>query len=339
MIKRYFIPKKHSRFDLPKQYLTSLRSYDPNSRYSKLKGPLFVQIQTVDSCNASCLMCPYSIQKRKEQTNHMDDMLYTKILTDLKKTGTVKVFSPMLQSEPLLDPHIVNRIRQAKNILGQDVVVGIVTNGSLLTPKLTQSLVEAGIDRIEISIDAVDIATFKNVRPGISFSKVIDNTEKILALHSNVQVVVRFLIHAENMGQESEFKRYWRARGADVLFTPVVNRAGFVTDFEKFKRSYSMFSFKHLKKGLWRLSVRFYLGIREPVLCVLPFSWLYILLDGRVVLCCHDWGPLDTVGNLQTQTVEQVWNGEKMNKYRHILWTGKYADSPVCRDCSVVNGM
>ena len=244
----------------------------------------------------------------------------------------------MLQSEPLLDPHIVDRIRQTKEKLGEKVVVGIVTNGSPLTSTRTQALIEAGIDRIEISIDAVDEETFQKLRPGISFSKVIENTKNLLANHSTIEVVVRFLYHAENMGQETEFRRYWQSQGAEVLFTPMVNRVGFVTDFERSTRPNTS-PLKQMRARLWRLLLRVAVGVREPVPCVLPFSWMYILVDGRVLLCCHDWGPIDIVGDLRTQTVQEVWNGEKMNHYRNLLWTSECAESLVCRNCSVARGV
>jgi MoaA/NifB/PqqE/SkfB family radical SAM enzyme len=268
----------------------------------------------------------------------MDQKLYADILDMLKKAGTVRLLSPMLQSEPLLDPFIIDRIKLAKKVLGWETMVSIVTNGSLLTPKVAHSLVEAEIDRIEISIDAMDEGTYQKLRPGLSFSRIMENTKKLLFNYSDIDVVVRFLYHKENRGQERIFKRYWRRKGADILFTPIVNRAGFVDEFDKMRRT-KYGPWKYFKKYLWRLLVRFVSGADEPSKCVLPFSWMYILVDGKAVLCCHDWGPIDIVGNLQTQTLEEVWNGDKLNMYRHLLWTNMYSKSHVCRNCSVINGV
>jgi MoaA/NifB/PqqE/SkfB family radical SAM enzyme len=268
----------------------------------------------------------------------MDQKLYVDILDMFKKAGTVRLLSPMLQSEPLLDPFIIDRIKLAKKVLGSETMVSIVTNGSLLTPKRAHSLVEAGIDRIEISIDAMDEGTYQKLRPGLSFSRVMENTKRLLANYSDIDVVVRFLYHKDNRGQEQIFKRYWRRKGADILFTPIVNRAGFVDDFDKVRRS-KYGPLKYFKKYLWRLLIRFVAGADEPSKCVLPFSWMYILVDGKAVLCCYDWGPIDIVGNLQTQTLEEVWNGEKLNAYRHLLWANMYSKSHVCRNCSVIKGV
>jgi radical SAM protein with 4Fe4S-binding SPASM domain len=60
-----------------------------------------------------------------------------------------------------------------------------------------------------------------------------------------------------------------------------------------------------------------------------------ILSDGRVVLCCNDWGPHDIAGDLSRQTLQEVWNGDKINHYRQLLWTHRIKESPVCADCSL----
>ena len=37
-----------------------LASYAPLRRRGRLRGPLYVQLQTVDACNGACVMCPRS---------------------------------------------------------------------------------------------------------------------------------------------------------------------------------------------------------------------------------------------------------------------------------------
>jgi MoaA/NifB/PqqE/SkfB family radical SAM enzyme len=41
--------------------------------------------------------------------------------------------------------------------------------------------------------------------------------------------------------------------------------------------------------------------------CVRPFEQLYIAYDGRAVLCCQDWVLEEVMGDLTTQSVEEVW--------------------------------
>jgi radical SAM protein with 4Fe4S-binding SPASM domain len=69
--------------------------------------------------------------------------------------------------------------------------------------------------------------------------------------------------------------------------------------------------------------------------CTLPFIALPILVDGRVVACCHDWGPADVVGDLSRESLADVWNGPGMNRVRQLIVDRQFDRSPACRGCSV----
>jgi len=56
-----------------------------------IAGPWAVQVQTIDRCNASCIMCPYPSFEKHGPPNSMEDSLYKKILNELKKAGTRKI--------------------------------------------------------------------------------------------------------------------------------------------------------------------------------------------------------------------------------------------------------
>ncbi len=120
-------------------------SYNSKQRKTTLPCPLYIQVQTIDRCNASCLMCPYSTIKGSGTYNYMEDELYEQILRDLKETGTVRHFVLMLQNEPLLDRKIAQRIKKAKETLDDRTLIFIVTNGSLLTPKRAKELIESNL--------------------------------------------------------------------------------------------------------------------------------------------------------------------------------------------------
>jgi len=103
------------------------------------------------------------------------------------------------------------------------------------------------------------------------------------------------------------------------------NRAAWLDSYERIKK-------RHL--DLWQKLLHPVLNRRIPA-CPLPFGSLNVLSDGRAILCCNDWGPRDTVGDLSSQTIQQVWNGEKFNHYRHLLWIRRAAESLVCAGCSL----
>jgi MoaA/NifB/PqqE/SkfB family radical SAM enzyme len=317
------------------EQLRGLYAYDPVRRRSALPGPFAVQLQTVNRCNASCAMCPYSAADKSGPPDRMDGRLYQRILEALCSPGKLRLLAPMLQNEPLLDSELEEKVRQAKATLGRKVHVGIVTNGSALTSRRIDDLVRAGVDSIEVSVDAYQQETFEAIRPGLRFSKVVENTRELLGRAGDLRVVVRFLRQQKNQGEELAFKRYWESQKAMVRFFTLANRAGTLEEYGELKSS-AEGRLQRYKRSAWEGLVRAAARSRYPTPCLLPFTWLNVLWDGRVILCCHDWGPKDVIGDLSTQTLDEVWNGEAINHYRHLLWSGRIPESRVCKDCSIV---
>lgn len=305
--------------------MSGLRSYDPHARRTRLRGPQTVQIQTIDRCNATCTMCPYSSAGKTSSANVMDDGLYRRILNELRLAGTVKTFLLMLQNEPLLDRGFADRVRLARESLGRSVRVCTVTNGAPLTPTVIDTLAASEVDNVSVSIDAVSEDTFNKIRHGLNFRRVMENTLSLLQRLGPGRVSVKFLRQRENEGEEKAFAGYWGRRGVRVIFTEPTNRAGSLESYQRIRKR---------RPDSWKRLVYPTLNRLFPA-CPLPFSSMCVLWDGRVITCCNDWGPRDTVGDLSTQTLEQVWDGERINHHRHLLWTRRAKESLVCSDCSL----
>ena len=65
--------------------------------------------------------------------------------------------------------------------------------------------------------------------------------------------------------------------------------------------------------------------------CVRPFNEFYITQDGRVVLCCQDWSVQEVMGNVNDNTIEEIWNNEKYTARRESLLRKERTD--LCAKC------
>jgi len=72
--------------------------------------------------------------------------------------------------------------------------------------------------------------------------------------------------------------------------------------------------------------------------CLRPFFMLEGLQDGRVILCNNDWDHEAVAGDLSRQSLDEVWNGDLMNRHRHMLYTGDVDDGGICSRCSYSRG-
>jgi cyclic pyranopterin phosphate synthase len=129
----------------------------------KLKRPIHdLRISVTDRCNFRCGYCmpkdkygrDHQFLKRKELLTFEE---IEKVARAFVALGVVKI--RLTGGEPLVRNDLETLVRHLKQIDGlQDL--SLTTNASLLSAKRAATLREAGIDRINISLDALDAKTF-----------------------------------------------------------------------------------------------------------------------------------------------------------------------------------
>lgn len=73
-------------------------------------------------------------------------------------------------------------------------------------------------------------------------------------------------------------------------------------------------------------------SISKP--CNYPAYNFFIDYNGDVLICSHDWGKKNIVGNLNEKTIEELWKNEIFNDSRKKLFKGDRSNSP-CNVCDV----
>jgi len=56
--------------------------------------------------------------------------------------------------------------------------------------------------------------------------------------------------------------------------------------------------------------------------------------DGRVGLCCLDHELHEQVGDVRENTIEEIWQGVKINEYREKQIALNYSSIKSCKDCN-----
>ena len=104
--------------------------------------------------------------------------LFTKIVDECAALGITHVRMHNY-GEPFLDRQLVEKVRYAKQKGIQEV--GMISNGSLITETVARGMIEAGLDAINISVDASGKEVFESTRIGLNYDKVIANIERLVA--------------------------------------------------------------------------------------------------------------------------------------------------------------
>src|SRR5471032_994516 len=135
----------------------------------QLARPLHdLRISVTDRCNFRCVYCmPKSVFDKDYQYLPHDSLLSFEEITRLAKVfiahGVEKI--RLTGGEPLLRKNIeklVGMLSELKTRDGRPLDLTLTTNASLLAKK-AQSLKDAGLQRITVSLDALDDAVFKRM--------------------------------------------------------------------------------------------------------------------------------------------------------------------------------
>ena len=96
----------------------------------------------------------------------------------------------------------------------------MISNGSLVTEEAARGMVDAGLDAINISVDAAGKETFERTRVGLKYDKVIANVERLVQIRQEAgrrrpKLILSF-VRQENSAEEQAFIDHWR-RIADKI--------------------------------------------------------------------------------------------------------------------------
>jgi MoaA/NifB/PqqE/SkfB family radical SAM enzyme len=265
--------------------------------------PEIVQIESTNICNAKCVFCPRDEMARKQGV--MDMELFTKVVDECVELGIEHVRMHNY-GEPFVDRQLVEKVRYAK----QKGVpqVGMISNGSLITETAARGMIDAGLDAINISVDASGKDVFERTRVGLKYDKVIANIERLLALRDasgkrRPKLILSF-VRQNNDEDEHAFIEHWRARADKIHITDLHNWAGTLNQKS---------------------------DVNYP--CYRPWLTFTALWDGRVALCCADFDGRTILGDLKTHTIKEIWNSDA---YRALRREHLESGGPaICQSCDL----
>jgi MoaA/NifB/PqqE/SkfB family radical SAM enzyme len=293
-----------------------------------LATPFIIYIDPSDRCNFQCSFCPTgdrNLMKNTTGRNHglLDFELYQKIIDDLGEFAEpIKVIRLYKDGEPLIHPRFADMIRYAKasGFVGR---VDTTTNASLLTPEKNLALIEAGLDRINISIYGVNSQHYLNfTKFKIDMDKLVANIRHLYEHRAQCEVVVKisgdFISPAERQTFLDIFKE---------------GMSGLDPSIEHTMACWSGFDFASHGIEINQDQGIYGQLIQEVSTCPYVFYSFAINSSGIASLCFLDWQRKLTVGNLRTSSVKSIWNDPAFVEHRKMMLRGDRKSHPVCGPC------
>ncbi len=288
------------------------------SNYLKLEkslgNPYIKVLEPTNACMMNCIMCPHNKMTRK--IDYMNLNLFKKIIDQAKWNKTLD-FSHF--GDPLIHPQIDKMIEYANK---KGIKTHIYANPNLLSEEMCIKLIGAQLHLLNTTIDGIDDKTYKYFRgPNADFKKAVKNINTLLRLKkekkSDMKIIVTMILMEKNKNDVETFKKIWDKEGIDR-----VDVKKFVTFDGSDKEIFNQAKKSEQKK----------FGLGEGH-CADPWMGFVVTASGKVVPCCLDYDEKYVLGDLNKESLKDIWTGKRMKILRRHFNNNTTDKIPLCKTC------
>lgn len=303
-------------------------------------SPAIASVNITSRCNSRCCYC--DIWEGTEGFGEPAIEELRRLHESFVKLGIKKV--SLSGGEPLLRKDLEEVI----SVFSKDMSVSVITNGILLTKERVDSLVQAGVEVIVLSLDTFNPEIYQKLR-GVPFKHAQAALEALMYANEkypgiftsiscvvtsyNMRELVSFIKNITKVGKNKiavTFQAYERVAGKQN--DPLIPGA---EDYPALKKEMSQLAGMKKLGCLINNSSEYlkfipdylvYRKMGDNYICDACYS--SVSIDSNLEL--HPCYPLPSIANLKEERLEDVWFSEKMNLQRIKMKTGE------CPGCSTV---
>lgn len=306
---------------------------------------------------------------------HMDFALFVKIIDDMRSGGfKATSVDPLWTGESTVNPDFKEMLYYLFTMnKSLQIFRGFVFNTNAIS--MDEEISDIFLDyaryiaskkeffmRLYFSLEAVNTGTYEKIKniPGKNLERVVNNIKYLIDKRKKMGLIIPnlifgFIVMKENEKEAEEFRKFWEdilndsgvpyeivptwplltdrdsiyyrqlicqePKKAERIHRKTALRLGLIKDIDvnqgKTNRKIKHSNFRHPCGALWRTP--------------------NIASNGDVVPCCRDVELTMVLGNIKTQSLYDIWYGDKATELRlsHIKgeFTVPFEKYPTCRTC------
>jgi MoaA/NifB/PqqE/SkfB family radical SAM enzyme len=325
--------------------------------------PTQIYLEVTNRCNSLCVSCPltYDHFLRFEPKHHLSWAQFRRVVDQLPSIERAVLHGI---GEPLLNPELPRFVAHLK-ARGAHVLFN--TNGVLLDERRGDALVEAGLDELRVSLDAVTPELYRTLRGIDKLPQILANLRNFLDRHrsqARPRVSLWMVGMQENLEQLPDFVRLGAELGVPEVY---LQRLVYFGGGERIADDATMVAEQSLFSTLERrqaalvadceaLATELGLVFRasgattphESVAvqgahpwqgCYRPWALIYVTANGNLLPCCiapfatPDYADL-MLGNVLARPLAELWNDRPYRALRSAVLSEAPAPWP-CQHCGV----
>jgi Predicted Fe-S oxidoreductases len=305
-------------------------------------GPCFVTIGDRYQCNYRCIFCEWFsplVRNKRPQVSGSDSLSledYRQLVTQLSELGTKVILIGNIE-EPFLDGQLLEKIEYTKQ---QKLKCFVITNGSLLNEKNAETIVNLGLDYLNVSLNAGTAETYPKIHTTetpetfdriVSMVSFIERTKKakgttlplvrlsMVVCNRNYPEITKFLQLAQTMGINNVLIKRFVSVTSEIVteleLTPEQEEEikKVLTEAVKFAKENSINL--ALEWSEWTGAQKAHTEENMP--CY--FGWLFSVVDadGNLYPCCfQNHSQASAIGNIKQASFQTLWQSEKYQHFR-----------------------
>lgn len=281
---------------MPAKHAPIVGSLNHLANLVPLSTPFSIAMPIGNTCDFSCCYCGL-----RDQFTSPDFRPYQMSLDEFSLIAAqvrefdepLKLFTFVSQGETLLNPELPEMIHMIKKT-GKVMSVKVVSNGSHLTPQLSDRLVAAGLDMLKISLQGLSTQKYReicHVAPHFRFETFVDQIRYFYEHRDTCKLHLKIIDLALEEGEHTRFYELFD-HISDYLFIETADGDRAAPEYQD--------------------ENRFGLAVNNMQICPLPFYTMSLDLHGNVAPCCLKCWDIENrnicMGNIQQMSLKDIWN-------------------------------
>jgi len=289
--------------------------------------PFHVSMEPTTACNLGCPECPSGLKKFTRPTGKMELVRHEKWLKELSKT--VFYVTYYFQGEPFLNPQFLEMIKAAKQYR---MYTATSTNAHFITEENAEEVVRSGLDQLIISVDGVTQEVYEQYRVHGDLEKVWRATEALVKakqkLNSSTPKLIFQCLAVKPNEHEIPFVfEKAKALGVDEVRIKSAQLYDYKYGNPLMPENEYYSRYKKNRKGIYELKSP---GGNH---CWRMWSGSVVTWDGKVVPCCFDKDAMHSMGELSTDSFNEIWHSRNYKAFRNSILLNRQGID-ICRNCS-----
>lgn len=282
--------------------------------------PVIDQVELTNHCPMSCVMCPTGTGRMTRPRAFMDAALFGRIVVEAAAGPRSKPLTLHNLGESLLHPQLPAFVALATR---HGLATELSANPGHLSPERYADLEAAGLGRLVLDVDGLDQQTLEAIRgPGARGDRAFAWLDAVLEhrRHNPRQqphLVLQMIRQQGNAHQHQAFVDKYGSLG-------IVGVDAYLKEVDA----------NTVETASGGLPIFVEHRPRRPYLCRAPWRSVVVLVDGSVVPCCHDENGRVVLGNLSSQSLQEIWSGPAVAALRQRLVTQSLAADEPCATCA-----